>query len=196
MGISHPFPAQAYVSQKSGAARDWCDDNGLDAVALDRAKKLFGVLRRAVAAAGVFRRPPSDAEKKRSADDVGDDDDGGDVALDDLAPATAAMDAVLAKGLCASSLDRVARKAAPALVEARHRAAAERRGEAWDPRSLSAERRDCAYELLCESRASSELLGETRLAYVSATSALASRSCRDLPEFLVYATVGLRAGKG
>ncbi|KAH8055007.1 ATP-dependent RNA helicase [Aureococcus anophagefferens] len=86
-----------------GAGAAWCADRGLDGVALDKAFKLFAALKKACGTARVFA--------------------GGDgaplaVALDDLRPATAAQDVLLAKALCAGSLDRVARRG-PALVEAR-----------------------------------------------------------------------------
>ena len=106
-------------------------------------------------------------------------------ALAALAPASAAADARLARCLAAGGLDRVARLAEPArVVEAARRDAASR-GERWDPRSLDAYRRDCAYEAL----------GGGGFCYVHPASAAHARTRADLPEFVVYATVSSANGR-
>ena len=178
MGDGHArlsaFGAYAAVRAAGGrgAGAAWCADRGLDGVALDKAFKLFAALKKACGTARVF---------------AGGDGAPLEFALDDLRPATAAQDVLLAKALCAGSLDRVARRADPALVEARARAAAAAAGEVYDPKSLSAHDRDCAYELLCEAPGDRG----PRLAYVSARSAAHARARRDLPPFLAYGAAAL-----
>ena len=132
--------------------------------ALGRAARLYESLRRSCVKAGVFAAVP---------------------ALAALAPASAAADARLARCLAAGGLDRVARLAEPArVVEAARRDAASR-GERWDPRSLDAYRRDCAYEPL----------GGGGFCYVHPASAAHARTRADLPEFVVYATVSSANGR-
>ena len=126
--------------------------------------RLYESLRRSCVKAGVFAAVP---------------------ALAALAPASAAADARLARCLAAGGLDRVARLAEPArVVEAARRDAASR-GERWDPRSLDAYRRDCAYEPL----------GGGGFCYVHPASAAHARTRADLPEFVVYATVSSANGR-
>ena len=126
--------------------------------------RLYESLRRSCVKAGVFAAVP---------------------ALAALAPASAAADARLARCIAAGGLDRVARLAEPArVVEAARRDAASR-GERWDPRSLDAYRRDCAYEPL----------GGGGFCYVHPASAAHARTRADLPEFVVYATVSSANGR-
>ena len=139
----------------------FCDAHGLDGGALNRMARLYDSLRRSCAKTGVFTKVAP---------------------LEDLAPGSAQTDSKLAKCLTAGGLDRVARLAEPSQVMAAARRACAQRGDVWDPRSLNAHDRDCAYELL----------GDGGFCYVHPASAAHARSRADLPEFVVYANV--RAG--
>ncbi|KAJ8614029.1 hypothetical protein CTAYLR_009615 [Chrysophaeum taylorii] len=135
-------------------ATAWCESNGLDAAALERADKA----RRAVARTAARRFG------------------GGLLAVD--AP-TPAQDLRLAKALAAAYLDRLARRADPAAVEDYLERRRRQRRKPSEEKKPTRYDRECAYELL------SPPTGE-RFAYLSAGSALYSRSRRDLPEWIAY----------
>jgi len=151
----HPFgDAHARVRALARHNDDDTSAEGVDAAALKRTDKLRRSLAKAAAKAegsstSSFLALPDGRSTRR--------------------------DKLLARCVLAGHLDRLARRADPAAVEAA--AASEEKLTRFD--------KDCAYELLCPPR------GGRRFAYVSPSSVLHARRRADLPEYLVYSELAV-----
>lgn len=165
LGDAHSrlLAAGAYALRKKEPGLEaWCQSNGLDHVSLGRIEKLQRVLAKAVLRAGCF-----EGATRQSL-----------LSLD--APATAGQDAWLARAVAAGRLDRLARKADPNkvaadIVHARRHDDKLRRPSRYE--------RECAYELL--SPPTDLDVEVSKYAYISADSAMHSRSRSDLPDWIV-----------
>mmetsp|Transcript_2346 Transcript_2346/g.6968 ORF Transcript_2346/g.6968 Transcript_2346/m.6968 type:complete len:971 (-) Transcript_2346:983-3895(-) len=143
---------------------DLCTKCGLNAIVLDRVAKLFKVLAKAATRSALWKDEASDADAGASKKAP---------SLSALTPPSAKMDATLARCVAAGLLDKVARRAEPAAVEAA--------GRAIDPQAvLSRYERECAYECM----GAGDLA--QRLAYLAPSSTLYARDSRELPEWVVY----------